>query len=76
MTIPCSAFQWRTFLPHCDSHNGIPYTDYKTLDLDDDRYAWTYYGKGSKYGRYAYCANTGIKRGLTMGEFYGAGVVD
>lgn len=74
--IPCGEFKWRTFLPRCTLHDDIPMQDYKTLDLDDIRYAWTYYGEGDKYGRYAYCANTGIKRGLTMGEFYGGGTVD
>ncbi len=44
-------------------------------DLDDSKYDWEFFGK-DKYGRYAVCRNTNIKRGLTMGEFYGSSTVD
>jgi len=30
----------------------------------------------SKYGRSAYCINTGVRRSLTMGEFYENSAVD
>jgi len=42
---------------------------------DDPKFDWEYFGD-SKYGRYAFCRNTQIKRGLTMGEFYGTSSVD
>jgi len=45
------------------------------LDLDDPKYNWIQVGY-EKYGRFMYCTNNHIRRGLTMGEFYGGGIVD
>jgi len=55
----------------------IPLTDYETIDDIDDgsKYEWVQVGQ-DKYGRCMYCLKTGIRRGQTMGEFYGGGVVD
>jgi len=44
-------------------------------DLNDKKYNWIQVGH-SKYGRYMYCTNTKVRRGQTMGEFYGSGIVD
>jgi hypothetical protein len=44
-------------------------------DLNDPKYNWIMVGN-DKYGRTMYCTNTNIRRGLTMGEFYGSGIVD
>ena len=44
-------------------------------DLNDKKYNWIQVGR-SKYGRYMYCTNTKVRRGQTMGEFYGSGIVD
>jgi hypothetical protein len=37
---------------------------------DEEKYLY------QKYGRSAFCLKTGIRRTLTMGEWYGTGVVD
>jgi hypothetical protein len=66
----------RKFSPPLPEHRGVKLTDYKSLgDLDDPKFSWEYFGL-DKYGRYAVCRNTGIKRGLTIGEFYGTSAVD
>ena len=44
-------------------------------NLDDPKYNWIQIGH-EKYGRCMYCTNTKVKRSQTMGEFYGAGIVD
>jgi len=44
-------------------------------NLDDPKYNWIQVGH-EKYNRCMYCTNTKVKRTQTMGEFYGAGVVD
>ena len=55
----------------------IPLTKKETLtDIDNgDVYEWVQ-TRGEKYGRSMYCLKTGIRRGNTMGEFYGGGIVD
>jgi hypothetical protein len=65
-----SSFIDREFHENKPEHESLVETDYQTLDLDDAKYQWEYFGK-EKYGRYAVCKNTNIMRGLTMGEFYG-----
>ena len=70
-------FVWRTFLPaDPEAHGHLEHHLPDEQDWDSPQYDWEYFGKGEKYGRYAVCKNTNIKRGLTMGEFYGAGTVD
>lgn len=54
---------------------GLSYNDPVLGDLNDEKYKWRYFGF-DKYGRYAVCENTKIKRSLTMGEFYGTSAVD
>jgi hypothetical protein len=45
-------------------------------DIEDgEKYEWVQL-PGDKYGRSMYCLKTGIRRGNTMGEFYGSGIVD
>jgi len=60
-----------------DKIKKIPLTEIVTIkDIDDgDKYEWVQI-KGEKYGRSMYCLKTGIRRGNTMGEFYGSGIVD
>ena len=65
----------RVFLDPRPEHIGLQVTEYKDLMLDWPAYNWEYFGH-DKYGRYAVCSRTGIRRGLTMGEFYGDGTVD
>ena len=73
--IKANDFVWRTKHDLTEEIKNLPLTDYKTLDLDHPRYNWIQVGH-DKYGRYMYCTNTNIKRGQTMGEFYGGGIVD
>lgn len=71
-------FKNRTFQAPLVQHkalNSKSCDDPSLGDLDDDKYDWEFFGL-EKYGRYAVCKNTNIKRSLTMGEFYGAGIVD
>lgn len=60
-----------------DRIKKIPRTE--AVDINDidngDIYEWVQI-KGEKYGRSMYCLKTGIRRGNTMGEFYGSGIVD
>lgn len=52
-----------------------PIVDKDKIDLNDSKYNWIQVGR-RKYGRYMYCTNTHVRRGLTIGEFYGSGIVD
>lgn len=73
-----NGFKERNFQPPLVQHKELKcesYDDPSLGDLDDAKYDWEYFGF-DKYGRYAVCKNTKIKRSLTMGEFYGAGIVD
>jgi hypothetical protein len=54
---------------------NAPRVDKDKIDLDDPKYNWIQVGH-TKYGRYMYCTNTHVRRGQTMGEFYGSGIVD
>ncbi len=56
---------------------NLPYTELSDIaDIDNgEKYEWVQVGN-TKYGRCMYCLKTGIKRGQTMGEFYGSGIVD
>ena len=60
--------------------NSFPYVDFETIkDINDPKYAWQcVYKAGSdqKYGRTMVSYPQKIRRGQTMGEFYGGGVVD
>jgi len=60
-----------------DRIGKIPMTKTDTInDIDDgDKYEWVQI-PGDKYGRSMYCTKTGTRRGNTMGEFYGSGIVD
>lgn len=69
------AFVHRSFQPPKAEHKNLDAHRHDEQDWNDEKYDWEYFGQ-QKYGRYAVCKNTNIKRGLTMGEFYGAGVVD
>lgn len=55
----------------------IPLTKKELInDIDNGAtYEWVQLA-GDKYGRSMYCLKTGIRRGNTMGEFYGSGIVD
>nr|QPI16168.1 MAG: hypothetical protein NIOZUU157_00050 [Virus NIOZ-UU157] len=56
--------------------DNAPYKEASELgDLNNPKYNWIQVGH-SKYGRYMYCTNTKVRRGQTMGEFYGGGIVD
>lgn len=74
-----TAFVDRVFHEPLPEHHKIERVNYKRVDeefpLDSGIYDWEYYGTG-KYDRYAICNNLGIKRSLTMGEFYGTSTVD
>lgn len=74
------SFKDRAFKSPLPEHDALPLLSVDDAvdlygDLDDGKFDWAYFGK-DKYGRYAVCRNTGIRRKLTMGEFYGAAVVD
>jgi len=78
--VPASAFVYRkkiTDQAMVAEINKLPYVDEKTIsDIDDgSKYEWVQVGT-DKYGRCMYCLKTGIRRGQTMGEFYGGGIVD
>lgn len=75
-----SDFIERKFNSAKESHNGLIRMTYdeantKLADIDDPAHNWEYFGS-SKFGRYAVSEPLGINRGLSMGEFYGAGTVD
>ena len=70
-------FKTQKKMQETEEMKTLPWTDEKTIpDIDDsEKYDWHQVGS-SKYGRYMYCPKTKIKRGQTMGEFYGTGIVD
>lgn len=70
-------FKTQKKMQETEEMKTLPWTDEKTIpDIDDsEKYDWHEVGY-SKYGRYMYCPKTKIKRGQTMGEFYGTGIVD
>lgn len=75
-----STFTDRKFKAPLESHNTLRRMSYseaeKELDnISDPAHNWEYFGT-DKYGRYAVSESLGIRRGLSMGEFYGAGTVD
>ena len=55
--------------------DNAPWVKIPSGELDDPKYNWIQVGH-TKYGRYMYCTKTHVRRGQTMGEFYGSGVVD
>lgn len=56
--------------------DNAPVKEIKSFEnLDDPKYNWVMVGTG-KYGRLMWCTNLKIKRGQTMGEFYGTSTVD
>ncbi|GAL23048.1 hypothetical protein JCM19235_1349 [Vibrio maritimus] len=75
MTVRTGAFVHRDFQEARPEHKVLEFRDLEELELDSPVYDWEYFGT-QKYGRYAVCKNTKIKRGLTMGEFYGESTVD
>jgi hypothetical protein len=86
MTFGANEFKKRTFqLMERQTFNQITdtYEEVSTKTdthlLDDEKYDWKYYmlrGEDEKYSRYAICSKSCSWRGLTMGEFYGTGIVD
>jgi hypothetical protein len=75
-----SDFTDRKFQEKRTEHEDIPclpIDDFKKAhgNPDDEKFDWEYFGLG-KFGRYAVCKNTNLRRKLTMGEFYGNGIVD
>lgn len=60
-----------------DEIMAMPIVKYESVpDIDNtEKYNWVQVGT-EKYGRTMYCTKTKIRRSLTMGEFYGTGVVD
>lgn len=64
-------------LPAHDKVEYVKYEDAKEkLDnIDDPKHEWEYFGHG-KYGRYAFSKPLGMKRTLSMGEFYGSSTID
>lgn len=57
--------------------NKLPFVKRENIpDIDNtEKYNWVQVGS-TKYGRCMYCTKTHIRRGQTMGEFYGTGIVD
>ncbi|ELA7322602.1 hypothetical protein Q9X98_004235 [Vibrio parahaemolyticus] len=70
-----SLFIERDFKDPKPEHEALKMVNHESLDLDNPKFDWEYFGR-QKYNRYAVCANTNVKRSLTMGEFYGSSVVD
>ena len=78
--VPASAFVYRKKITDSEAVAEIrklPLVKADTIkDIDDgSKYEWVQVGQ-EKYGRCMYCLKTGIRRGQTMGEFYGGGIVD
>ena len=69
-------FVSRTNHDNTEEMDNAPWKENEELgNLNDKKYNWIQVGH-SKYGRYMYCTNTKVRRGQTMGEFYGSGIVD
>jgi len=70
-------FKWQVKHPLTEEIKKLPTIKYEDIpDIEDtEKYNWVQVGR-EKYGRSMYCTKTKIKRTQTMGEFYGAGVVD
>ena len=68
-------FVWRDKHDNTVEMSNAPLVDKDTIDINDSKYNWIQVGH-DKYGRYMYCTNTKVRRGQTMGEFYGGGIVD
>ena len=68
-------FVWRDKHDETTEMRNAPHVDEDTIDVNDPKYNWIQVGR-YKYGRYMYCTNTKVRRGQTMGEFYGGGIVD
>ncbi|WP_415912567.1 hypothetical protein [Neptuniibacter sp. QD37_11] len=78
-----SKFTDRVFRPATPEekalHESVPFlkwNDPSLGDLNDPKYQWAYFGRSAKMDGYAFCPVNKVRRGLTMGEFYGAGTVD
>lgn len=71
----CYSFTHKNFKTPLPEHKKLTEVTPDGKPLNDPMFNWEYFGF-EKYGRYAVCKNTLIKRGLTMGEFYGTGIVD
>jgi hypothetical protein len=58
---------------------GYTKVDYNDKQYDDGKYNWKMVycsDNDEKYGRIMVSEEYKLKRGLTMGEFYGSGIVD
>ncbi|CAH7261744.1 conserved hypothetical protein [Vibrio chagasii] len=69
------SFTERKFMQPKTEHASLKHVNADSNDWNKPEFDWEYFGL-DKYGRYAVCKNTNIKRGLTMGEFYGSSSVD
>ena len=73
-------FKDRGFQSDLAMHENLECVKYSEVadkldNIDDPAHEWEYFGDG-KYSRYAFSKPLGIKRGLSMGEFYGSSTVD
>lgn len=65
--------------PTWDKYAEYTMVDYEDKQYDDKKYNWKMVYLSSndeKYGRIMISEKYKLRRGLTMGEFYGSGLVD